>query len=77
MFVINNITKTYFEIFFFLTMYKKVKIKRDESKVSENKYPEVNRRASLDEVEATVSIAQKEGLYRFDTREPTVKIFRK
>ena len=50
---------------------------RPAGKVSEKKYPKVNRRASLDEVEATVSIAQKEGLYRFDTREPTVKIFRK
>ena len=31
---------------------------------------------TYDEVEATLSVARKEGLYRFDTRESMFKIFR-
>ena len=48
---------------------------RPAGKVSEKKHPEVNRRTRSDEVETTVAIAQEEGLYRFDKREPMLKIF--
>ncbi|HIA32288.1 MAG TPA: radical SAM protein [Nitrospinaceae bacterium] len=48
---------------------------RPAGKVSEKKYPEINRKITHGEVEATVSIAKKEGLYRFDTRESMFKIF--
>ena len=50
---------------------------RPAGKVSTKKYPEINRKVIHGEVETTLSIARKEGLYRFDTRESTFKIFRK
>lgn len=46
---------------------------RPAGKVSEKKYSEINRRTRPDEVEATISIAQDAGLYRFDNREPMLK----
>ena len=49
---------------------------RPAGKVSTKKYPEINRKVTRGEVETTLSVAQKEGLYRFDTREPILKIFR-
>ena len=45
-------------------------------KVSTKKYPEINRKIIHGEVETTLSVARKEGLYRFDTRESTFEIFR-
>ena len=49
---------------------------RPAGKVSTKKYPEINRKVTRGEVETTLSVAQKEGLYRFDTRETILKISR-
>ena len=49
---------------------------RPAGRVSTKKYPEINRKITHSEVKATISVAQEEGLYRFDTRESTFKIFR-
>jgi putative pyruvate formate lyase activating enzyme len=44
-------------------------------KVSTNKYPEINRPTTPEEVEETMKIARQEGLYRFDTRKSIFKVF--
>ena len=44
-------------------------------KVSANKYPEINRPTTPEEVEETIKIARQEGLYRFDTRKSIFKVF--
>ena len=49
---------------------------RPAGKVNTKKYSEINRKITHDGLEATVSVARKEGLYRFDTRESMLKIFR-
>jgi len=49
---------------------------RPAGKVGTEKYPEINRKITHEEVEATITVAQKEGLYRFDSRESMYKIFR-
>jgi len=49
---------------------------RPAGKVNTKKYPEINRKITNNEVVTTLSVAQKEGLYRFDTRESVLKIFR-
>ncbi|MEE1550375.1 MAG: radical SAM protein [Nitrospinaceae bacterium] len=49
---------------------------RSAGKVSTKKYPAINRKVTDEEVGATVAVAQKEGLYRFDTRESMFKTFR-
>jgi putative pyruvate formate lyase activating enzyme len=49
---------------------------RPAGKVGTEKYPEINRKITHEEVEATITVAQKEGLYRFDNRESMYKIFR-
>ena len=49
---------------------------RPAGKVSTKKYPEINRKIIHGEVETTLSVARKEGLYRFDNRESMLKIFR-
>jgi len=43
-------------------------------KVSANKYPEINRPTTPEEVEETIKIARQEGLYRFDTRKSLFKV---
>ena len=41
---------------------------RPTGRVHTTKYPEINRKVTQGEVEQTLSVARKEGLYRFDTR---------
>jgi putative pyruvate formate lyase activating enzyme len=43
-------------------------------KVTENRYREINRRTTSEEHQETIRIAQEEGLYRFDTRNPTAHL---
>jgi len=43
-------------------------------KVTENRYREINRRTTSEEHQATLRIAQEEGLYRFDTRNPAAHL---
>jgi putative pyruvate formate lyase activating enzyme len=48
---------------------------RPAGKVSEEKYPEINRGVSAEEMKATFTVAREEGLYRFDRREPFFRAF--
>ncbi len=43
-------------------------------KVTGNRYREINRRTTGEEHQETIHIAQEEGLYRFDTRNPTAHL---
>lgn len=43
-------------------------------KVTENRYREINRATTGEEHQGTIQIAKEEGLYRFDTRNPTAHL---
>ena len=47
---------------------------RPAGKVTENRYREINRRTTWEEHQETIRMAQEEGLYRFDTRNPSAHL---
>ena len=47
---------------------------RPAGKVGREKYPEINRGISTEEMGAAFAIAREEGLHRFDRRDPLFRV---